>query len=59
MERAAGDHSSCRAILAEDPRVNLVHCLPEVDIGDGYVHLEYAVPVAARSLENCVHVPER
>src|SRR5215213_8597399 len=58
MKLSAWDYSAGGAIVPEDSCINSVDGFPELDVSERYVHLEDAVPVAAGSPEDCVHVAE-
>src|SRR6185436_1109587 len=59
MKRAARNYGAGGAVLPKNSCINFVDGVPEIYVGERDVHLEDAVPVAARGLENCVYVVER
>ena len=59
MKRAAWNHSAGGAIVRKNPCNDVVDWLPKIDVGNGDVHLEDAIPVAAGGFKNCVDVVER
>jgi len=58
MKLAAGNHCPSGSIFPENPRVDLIEGLPQLDVSDRNVHFEHAVPVAAGRFEDCVNVGE-
>ena len=59
MKWAARNHCARGAIFPKNSCIDFIERVPKVDVGDGDVHLENAIPVAAGGLQNRVHVVER
>src|SRR5688572_24269350 len=56
MKWATWDDGAGGAMRAENPRVDLIYRVPQIDVGNKHRHLQYSIPVTSSSLEDRMNV---